>query len=88
MLENSVVSAGLKLNELAGLEVGAGVILLTLKDAGKSAKGITYADLYQAMQLHLAQRLQRYGISDTASIVDALLKYLRDCQSVFTMSAH
>ena len=57
MLENSVVSAGLKLNELAGLEVGAGVVLLTLKDAGKNAKGITYADLYQAMQLHLAQRL-------------------------------
>jgi hypothetical protein len=88
MIENPVVSAGLKLNELAGFEVGAGVILLTLKDAGKSARGITYPDLHEAVLLHLARRLKRYSIGNPEPIVDALLKYLRDYQSVFTMAAH
>ncbi|MBN2369976.1 MAG: hypothetical protein JXO72_05765 [Vicinamibacteria bacterium] len=87
MLDESVVSAGLKLNELAKLESGAGVILLTIKDAGKSTRGITYSDLYYAVQHHLAQRLKRYSVSDPETIVDTLLKYLRDYQSVFTMAA-
>jgi hypothetical protein len=88
MLENSVMSAGLKLNELAEFEVGAGVILLTLKDAGRSAQGITYVDLHDAVQRHLAQRLERYGIKTPQRIVERLLGYLKDTQSVFTMAAH
>jgi hypothetical protein len=88
MSDNAVVSAGLKLNELASFEVGAGVILLTLKDAGKDARTISYRDLYDAMQRHLPQRLARYHISDPQPIVEGLLKYLKDYQSVFTMSAH
>jgi hypothetical protein len=87
MLDRSVVSAGLKLNELAKLESGAGVILMTLKDAGKSAQGVTYTDLYDAVQHHLGPRLERYTIANPEPIVAALLKYLRDYQSVFTMAA-
>ncbi len=87
MLENAVISAGLKLNELAEFEVGAGVVLLTLKDAGKAAHGITYADMHEAMRLHLGQRLERFGIKAPQPIVDSLLKYLKDYQSVFTMAA-
>jgi len=87
MLDRSVVSAGLKLNELAKLESGAGVILMTLKDAGKSAQGVTFSDLYEAVQRHLAPRLERYTIANPQPIVEALLKYLRDYQSVFTMAA-
>jgi hypothetical protein len=87
MIENSVMSAGLKLNELAEFEIGAGVILLALRDAGKSARGTTYAEVYEAVQLHLAHRLERCGISNPEPIVDGLLDYLRDYQSVFTMAA-
>jgi hypothetical protein len=87
MLDNSVVSAGLKLNELAEFEVGTGVILLTLKDAGKSTQGVTYADLREAVQVHLGGRLERYGIKAPERIVDQLLTYLKDTQSVFTMAA-
>ncbi len=87
MLENSVVSVGLKLNELAAFEVGAGVVLLTLKDAGKDSRTLTYSDLHQALSLHLAPRLARYRVENPQPIVDALLKYLQDYQSVFTMAA-
>jgi hypothetical protein len=87
MLDESVVSAGLKLNQLAKLESGAGVILLTLKDAGKKAQGITYSGLREAVEGHLARRLERFGIKDPQPRVDALLVYLRDYQSVFTMAA-
>jgi hypothetical protein len=88
MSDNAVVSVGLKLNDLASFEVGAGVVLLTLKDAGKDARSISYRDLYDAMQSHLPQRLARYNISNPQPIVDELLKYLKDYQSVFTMAAH
>jgi hypothetical protein len=88
MLENSVVSTGLKLNELAEFEVGTGVILLTLKDAGKSTQGVTYVDLREAMRVHLGGRLERYGIKAPERIVERLLAYLEDTQSVFTMAAH
>ena len=87
MLDKSVVSAGLKLNELAKLESGAGVILLTLKDAGKSPQDVTFSDLYDAVRHHLAGRLERYTVSDPQAVVDGLLTYLRDYQSVFTMAA-
>ena len=87
MLESWVVSAGVKLNELAQFETGAGVILLALKDAGKTARGITYPELHRALQSHLGQRLERYGIKTPQPIVDALLEYLTDYQSVFTMAA-
>lgn len=87
MLEGWVVSAGLKLNELAKFEAGAGVILLALKDAGKKAQGITYAELRGAMRSHLGPRLERYGIEAPERLVDALLEYLTEYQSVFTMAA-
>jgi hypothetical protein len=87
MFDRAVVSAGLKLSELAKLESGAGVILLTLKDAGKSTQGVNYTDLYEAVQNRLRQRLERYGIDNPQPVVDALLEYLRDYQSVFTMAA-
>ena len=88
MLESWVVSAGLKLNQLAEFDAGAGVILLTLKDAGQKAHSITYADLHAAMRNHLGPRLERYRIEHPERIVDALLEHLRDYQSVFTMGAH
>lgn len=88
MSDNGVVAAGLKLNELASFEVGAGVVLLTLKDAGKDARSISYRDLYDAVEHHLPQRLARYQIGDPTLIANALLTYLRDYQSVFTMGAH
>jgi hypothetical protein len=88
MLDNSVISIGLKLNELAEFEVGVGVILLTLKDAGKNTRGVSYQDLYEAVRLRLTTRLERYRITNPQTVVDALLKYLRDYQSVFTMAAH
>ena len=88
MSDNAVIAAGLKLNELASFEVGAGVVLLTLKDAGKNVRSLSYRDLYDAVQHHLPQRLERYQIGDPQLIADALLKYLRDYQSVFTMGAH
>ncbi len=87
MLERWVVSAGLKLDELAKFEAGAGVILLALKDAGKKAQGITYAELRGAMRTHLGGRLGRYGIEAPERIVDSLLEYLTEYQSVFTMAA-
>jgi hypothetical protein len=87
MLEGWVVSIGLKLNELAGLETGAGVILLALKDSGKKAQGITYGELRDAIQAHLGGRLERYGIKAPQPIVLALLEHLRDYQSIFTMAA-
>jgi len=87
VLEGWVVSAGLKLNELAKFEAGAGVILLALKDAGKKAQGITYAELRGALQGHLGQRLARYGIETPERLVDALLDHLTEYQSVFTMAA-
>jgi hypothetical protein len=87
MLEGWVVSIGLKLNELTGLETGAGVILLALKDSGKKAHGITYGELRDALQANLGQRLERYGINSPQPIVLALLEYLRDYQSLFTMAA-
>jgi hypothetical protein len=88
MSDNAVASAGLKLNELASFDCGMGVILLTLRDAGKDARRISYRDLYDAMQQHLPQRLARYHFSNSQLIVDGLLKHLRDYQSVFTMGAH
>jgi hypothetical protein len=87
VLESWVVSLGLKLNELVGFENGPGVILLALKDAGKKASGISYGELHGVLQNHLGQRLERYGIKATQPIVDSLLEYLTDCQSVFTMAA-
>lgn len=87
MLERWVVSAGLKLDELARFEAGAGVILLALKDAGKKAQGITYAELRGAMRTHLGRRLERYGIEAPERIVGSLLEYLTEYQSVFTMAA-
>jgi hypothetical protein len=87
MLESAVVSAGLKLDELAEFDVGAGVILLTLQDAGKPTRGVTYPDMYEAVRLHLPRRLERFRISNAQVIVDALLSHLRARQSVFTMAA-
>lgn len=87
MLESWVVSLGLKLNELAGFETGPGVILLALKDGGKKASGISYADLRSSLRDHLGPRLERYGIGTPEPIVAALLEYLTDYQSVFTMAA-
>ena len=87
MLEEWVVSAGFKLNELAKFEAGAGVILLALKDAGKKAQGITYAELRGALQGHLGPRLERYGIETPERLVNALLDHLTEYQSVFTMAA-
>jgi hypothetical protein len=87
MPEKSVISAGLKLNDLVEFEVGVGVILLTVKDAGKNAREITYSDLYEAVQRCLAKRLERYNVGNPEQIVEALLAYLRDYQSVFTMEA-
>ncbi len=87
MLEDWLVSAGLRLNELAKFDAGAGVILLALKDAGKKAQGITYAELRGALRNHLGPRLERYGIAAPERIVDAVLDYLTEYQSVFTMAA-
>jgi hypothetical protein len=87
MFDKSVVSTGLKLNELAKLESGTGIILLALKDAGKGAQGVTFSDLYDAVQHHLPGRLERHAVGDPQAVVDGLLSYLRDYQSVFTMAA-
>jgi hypothetical protein len=64
------------------------VVLLALKDAGKNAQKLTYADLYETVQRCLAPRLERYRIANPDQIVAALLQHLRDYQSVFTLSAH
>ena len=55
MAENPAISVGLKLNDLAKFDVGPGVVLLTLKDAGKNAQKLTYADLYETIQRRLAR---------------------------------
>jgi hypothetical protein len=87
VLESWVGSLGLRLNELAGFDAGPGVILLTLKDAGRKASGISYKELRSALETHLGPRLERYGIAAPEPIVQALLGYLTDYQSVFTMAA-
>jgi len=87
VLESWVASLGLKLNELTGLETGPGVILLTLKDAERRTSGISYEELRAALKGHLGPRLGRYGIKAPEPIVEALLRYLTDYQSIFTMAA-
>lgn len=88
MPENPAVPVGLKLNDLAKFEVGVGVVLLAVKDAGKNSRELTYSDLYEVVRIHLKPRLERYQIANTDLIVQQLLTYLRDYQSVFTISAH
>jgi hypothetical protein len=88
MPENPAIPVGLKLNDLAKFDVGVGVMLLAVKDAGKDSRELTYSDLYDAVQRCLAPRLERYRIANPEQIVAELLKYLRDYQSVFTISAH
>ncbi len=88
MPENPAIPVGLKLNELAKFDVGPGVILLVLKDAGRSAQSVSYSELYDAVQRCLGPRLERYRVSNPQQIVDEVLEYLRAYQSVFTLSAH
>jgi hypothetical protein len=88
MPDNPAIPIGLKLNELAKFEVGPGVILLALKDAGRNAQTASYSDLYDTVERCLAPRLERYGISNPQQIVDRLLGYMQAYQSVFTLSAH
>ncbi|MBN2371646.1 MAG: hypothetical protein JXO72_14280 [Vicinamibacteria bacterium] len=88
MAENPVISVGLKLNDLAKINAGVGIVLLAVKDAGKNPLGLKYAELYEAVQQHLTPRLARYNIANQEQIVAELLKYLRDYQSVFTIAAH
>ncbi len=88
MPENPAIAIGLKLNALAGFNVGPGVILLALKDAGRSAQNVSYSALYDTVQRCLGPRLKRYRVGNPQQIVDELLEYLRTYQSVFTLSAH
>jgi hypothetical protein len=88
MAESPVISVGLKLNELAATSAGVGILLLVVKDAGKNPLGLTFPDLYEAVQAHLAPRLQKYNIANPEQIVSDLLKHLRAYQSVFTLAAH
>lgn len=84
-----VFTFGFKLAELTKQNEAAsiGLISLAIKDAGKNPQQMGYQDFKVVFQDHLPKRLERLNISDREKIVNQLLQYLGQQQSLFTMMA-
>ncbi len=85
---NTVFTFGFKLAELLNQNeaVGLGLLSLAIKDAGKNSQKMDYDDFKDVFQNQLKSRLRKAGIANTDHVTDALLKYLNETQSLFTMS--
>ena len=85
---NTVFTFGFKLAELLGQNdsVGLGLLSLAIKDAGKNSQTMDYQDFKDVIQNQLKARLRKAGVANTDYVADALLKYLNETQSLFTMS--
>ena len=85
---NTVFTFGFKLAELLNQNdsVGLGLLSLAIKDAGKNSQKMDYQDFKDVFQNQLKARLRKAGVTNVDQVADALLKYLNETQSLFTMS--
>ena len=86
---NTVFTFGFKLAELLNQNdsIGLGLLSLAIKDAGKNSQEMGYQDFKDVFQNQLETRLNKTGVANVDQVTDALLKYLNETQSLFTMSA-
>jgi hypothetical protein len=85
---NTVFTFGFKLAELLGQNdsIGLGLLSLAIKDAGKNSQYMGYQDFKDVFQNQLRARLRKANVTDVDRVTNALLKYLNETQSLFTMS--
>jgi hypothetical protein len=85
---NTVFTFGFKLAELLGQNdsIGLGLLSLAIKDAGKNSQQMGYQDFKDVFQNQLRARLKKANVTNVDQVTDALLKYLSETQSLFTMS--
>lgn len=85
---STVFTFGFKLAELLGQNdtAGLGLLSLAIKDAGKDSRKMDYKDFKSIFQNQLKARLKKADVTNVNQVVGALLKYLNETQSLFTMS--
>jgi hypothetical protein len=85
---NTVFTFGFKLAELLNQNdsVGLGLLSLAIKDAGKNSQKMDYQDFKDVFQNQLKTRLRKANVANVDQVTDALLSYLNETQSLFTMS--
>jgi hypothetical protein len=66
---------------------GVGVLAFAIKDAGWDAQHISYGEMRQVIEQHLRPRLLKAQTADPDQVIHALLEYLTEKQSLFTISA-
>ncbi len=65
--------------------IGAGLIGLAIRDAGKDIRDISYQEFREVIRVQLAARLVCLGIADSDRVIAEMLQLLEAKQSLFTM---
>ena len=87
-MNNAVFTFGFRLAELLNQNdsIGLGLLSLAIKDAGKDSRTMDYEDFKSVFQNQLKARLKKANVTNVDQVTAALLKYLNETQSLFTMS--
>lgn len=81
-----LVTIGLNLEKFTQRSGGVGLLILVIQDANRSWRTITYQELHTAVHTHLPQHLERLRVPQPETATQALLTYLQNNQSLFTLS--
>ena len=68
--------------------IGAGLISLSIRDAGKQIGSLSYEDMHEVLKIYLKARLVKLSISNADVIIREQLRLLHEKQALFTMTAH